>query len=119
MAELMQVKQSTADDKNCDCNVVQVFVPKMKFPNKMTLRQVEAMRCIANYEGKIAAQMAEEEKEQKKEQDEAKKMLDGMRKNTKKGGGKGFKNESNTHKNYYHTDKAAKVQHKKAKKVKK
>merc|ERR1719240_1816563 len=111
MAELIEVKQTTVNDKNYDCNVTQVFVPKMKFPNKMTLRQVEAMRKIANYESKIAAQMAD--------QDEAKKMLDGMKKKTKKGGGTGFANKQEAHKNYYHTDKAAKVQHKREKKHKK
>jgi len=89
MAELVELKQTTRDDPT-PTNVTQVFVPKMKFPQKMSLREVQAMRMISHYEDKIKAEMEADDKEQKAQQAEAKAMLDGIRKGCKKAGGKGF-----------------------------
>jgi len=90
MAELIELKQTTRHDPT-PANITQVFVPKMKFPQKMTLREVQAMRMISHYEDKIKADMEADEKEQAAEQAECKAMLDGIRKHCKKGGGTGFK----------------------------
>jgi len=92
MAELVQLRQTTRKDPS-PTNVTYLFVPKMKFPQKMSLREVQAMRMISHYEEKMAAEMAEDEAEQKKDQDEAKAMLDGIRKAQKKNGGGGFTNK--------------------------
>jgi hypothetical protein len=93
MAELVQLKQTTRKDPT-PTNVTLLFVPHMKFPQKMSLREVQAMRMISHYEEKMAKEMAEDDAAQKAVQDEAKTMLDGIRKSQKKNGGKGFKNEA-------------------------
>lgn len=122
MKDIMQVKQSTEND-DCEANVTQVFVPRMQFPNKMSLRQVEAMRLYSNYKEKIAAQMAEEERKVQADQKEAKDMLDKMHKRSKKSGGGGFqvddvqaikaKKGAFSGVNYYATDRVATVHKKK------
>lgn len=89
MAELVQLRQTTRDDPS-PTNVTYLFVPKMKFPQKMSLREVQAMRMIAGYEEKMKKDMEEDEKEQQKDQAEAKDMLDKIRKGQKSHGGKGF-----------------------------
>jgi len=114
MRELIEVQQTCVDDKSTDANVTQVFVPKMKFPNKMTLRQVDTLRLMSNWQDKVKAQMEEDLKQQLADQAEAKKMLDDVRKHTKKGGGAGFANKE-AKKNYYQKDKSAKIAHKKVK----
>jgi len=93
MAELVELKQTTRNDPT-PTNVTQVFVPKMKFPQKMSLREVQAMRMVAKYDDKIKKEMEEDEKAQAKDQAEAKAMLDDIRKHTKKCGGKGFANKA-------------------------
>jgi len=119
MKELMVVKQTTADGDPNGANVTQVFVPRMKFPQKMSLREVEAARRVEKFmAGQIAAQMAAEEDDIKKEQGEVKTMLDGIRKKSDKGGGQGFANRAAPRKkNYYARDKQSKVQHKRPKNV--
>merc|ERR1719321_687882 len=87
------MRQTTRNDPG-PFNCTFLFVPKMKFPQKMSLREVQAMRMVSNYEDKMKKEMEEDEAEQKKDQDEAKAMLDNIRKNTKKGGGGGFKQEA-------------------------
>jgi predicted alpha/beta-hydrolase family hydrolase len=89
MAELVELKQTTREDPT-PTNVTQVFVPKMKFPQKMSLREVQAMRMVAKYDEKMKAEMEEDEKKAAADQAEAKAMLDSIRKSTKKAGGKGF-----------------------------
>jgi len=92
MAELVQLRQTTRNDPS-PTNVTYLFVPHMKFPQKMSLREVQAMRMISKYEEKLAKEMAEDEAQQKKDQDDAKHMLDDIRKAQKKNGGKGFANK--------------------------
>jgi len=95
MAELVELKQTTRDDPT-PANVTQVFVPKMKFPQAMSLREVQAMRMISKYDEKMKAEMEADEKAAAADQAEAKAMLDGIRKCTKKCGGKGFTNKKAT-----------------------
>merc|ERR1712087_328940 len=58
MEKLIQVKQTTENEAGAG-NVVQVFVPRMVFPQKMSLRQVEAMRHYTNYAERIKDMKAE------------------------------------------------------------
>mmetsp|Transcript_89556 Transcript_89556/g.261766 ORF Transcript_89556/g.261766 Transcript_89556/m.261766 type:complete len:588 (+) Transcript_89556:80-1843(+) len=89
MKDLIQVTAST-EEEDTMCNIVQLFVPRMKFPQHMSLRQVEAMRHYSNYAEKIQEMMAEEEKAAQADQEEAKNMLNSIRQHMKKEGGEGF-----------------------------
>merc|ERR1719198_1486760 len=99
---LIEVKQSHVTPLS---NVQQIFVPKMPFPNKWSLRKVEAMRHMDAYRDTIQAQMDAEEKEAKAEEAETKAMLDKIRAGQRKNGGQGFAKKVPAKKNYYESDK--------------
>mmetsp|Transcript_19779 Transcript_19779/g.54499 ORF Transcript_19779/g.54499 Transcript_19779/m.54499 type:complete len:619 (+) Transcript_19779:72-1928(+) len=115
MAELIQLKQLAPDDGR-GLNVAQVFVPRMNFPQRMSLIEVDVARKVSrNYKGQIADLMKNENEEVAREQTEAKKLLDGFRGKQKCAGGSGFKKEVAKKKNYYTADRRTEVKHKKAK----
>eukprot|EP00933_Yihiella_yeosuensis_P081441 TRINITY_DN95048_c0_g1_i1.p1 TRINITY_DN95048_c0_g1~~TRINITY_DN95048_c0_g1_i1.p1 ORF type:complete len:615 (+),score=107.49 TRINITY_DN95048_c0_g1_i1:125-1969(+) len=115
MAKLVQVQQSTEGHPDDRANVTQVFVPTMPFPNKMSLRQVEAMRNMKRHDA-LQEQMRKEQEENLQELQEISSNLDAIRKakSTQHGGG-GFKEKVPEKANFYSSDKLTKdvTRHKK------
>mmetsp|Transcript_104454 Transcript_104454/g.185789 ORF Transcript_104454/g.185789 Transcript_104454/m.185789 type:complete len:668 (+) Transcript_104454:155-2158(+) len=85
MAHLTEVKQRSADKQvgSHVSKVTQVVVPKLRFPQKMSLRRVQTMRELAHFSKKFRDHLdkmkAEEAAMIAKDQAEAKKMLDEVR----------------------------------------
>lgn len=118
--ELIEVRQTTEHD-DTKANVVQVFVPRMKFPQHMSREDVDAMRKFADWQDKVAAQLEAEAATIAAEQQEAKDMLDSVRQKTQAHGGTGFKTEhAQVHAkkgdfhgtNFYQSDTVKHVRHK-------
>eukprot|EP00746_Dinoflagellata_sp_MGD_P074471 gnl/MRDRNA2_/MRDRNA2_30077_c0_seq1.p1 gnl/MRDRNA2_/MRDRNA2_30077_c0~~gnl/MRDRNA2_/MRDRNA2_30077_c0_seq1.p1 ORF type:complete len:653 (-),score=155.65 gnl/MRDRNA2_/MRDRNA2_30077_c0_seq1:353-2095(-) len=84
MKNLVKHVQGTHETDTKD-HVRQVFVPKMKFPQKMALREVEAMRMVRGFQEQLKQDMEAQEKAQKARQAECKAMLDGIRDSHKPG----------------------------------
>jgi len=112
LTDLVTVTKRTDDAANT-CNVTNLFVPKMKFPQKLTLREVEALHSISqNFDEDVAEMMKEEMENIEKDQAKAKAMLDGVRQGSAKGGGSGFPAKEVEKKNFYQSDKQTVVKHK-------
>jgi len=85
MSRLIEVKERTAEKKVGEhvSKCTKVFVPKMLFPQKMSLRRAQALRQVAHQSKKfqieLAAMQAEEDEKNKEYMAEANKMLDGLR----------------------------------------
>eukprot|EP00746_Dinoflagellata_sp_MGD_P009545 gnl/MRDRNA2_/MRDRNA2_119445_c0_seq1.p1 gnl/MRDRNA2_/MRDRNA2_119445_c0~~gnl/MRDRNA2_/MRDRNA2_119445_c0_seq1.p1 ORF type:complete len:637 (+),score=95.40 gnl/MRDRNA2_/MRDRNA2_119445_c0_seq1:130-1911(+) len=92
MAELVQLRQTTRDDGS-KTSVTFCFVPTMKFPQKMSLKEVRTKSLISKYNTDMKKELEEYEAEVKKRQDDATAMLDKVRANKKTHGGTGFKHE--------------------------
>lgn len=112
LASLIEVQQST-EKEDTTANVVQVFVPRMQFPQRMTRKEVETMRRYLDFRERMQAMMEKEAVEIHAEQKEVKGMLAGLRSKCKKNGGAGFKAEKHEvvakkgnfrGDNYYHQD---------------
>lgn len=111
LRELMSVTHRTDDPKNT-CNVTEIFAHRMKFPQKLTLRRIEALNSISqNFDAEIAEMMKEEMKTIEKDQSNVKAMLDGVRKDHVNG----FVAKLPEKKNFYEADKQTIVKHKKVK----
>lgn len=120
LAELIEVRQTTEHD-DTKANVVQVFVPRMKYPQHMSRREVDTLRKLKNWQGQIADQLEAEAQAIAQEQKEAQDMLDKVRSKCQCNGGGGFKTDQvdihakkgNFHgTNFYHHDTVKHVSHK-------
>ena len=113
---LIEVKQEIAKQKQC---ITQLFVPKMKYPQKLALRDIEhklALAAISGGESDELKQLMEEEgAATAAKAAETKAMLDSIRANSKKGGGSGFAKNVPEKTNFYAADKQTTVKHKKNK----
>jgi hypothetical protein len=105
LTDMIQVTNTTDDAANT-CNVTQLLVPKMKYPQKLTMRRIEALHSISqNFEDDVAAMMKEEMDEVEAAKAEKKSMLDSVRSHGSKSGGSGFAAKEPEKTNYYKTDK--------------
>ncbi|CAE8621538.1 unnamed protein product [Polarella glacialis] len=101
---LVEVKQSTTnEDAFTGCNIKQLFVPTMPFPNRMSLREVQALRCIKRGGDVLATAMREEGEIIKKEKAAITAKLDAVRAGSSRNGGKGFQ-QTTSQRNFYHGD---------------
>ncbi|CAE8600551.1 unnamed protein product [Polarella glacialis] len=101
---LVEVKQSTTnEDAFTGCNIKQLFVPTMPFPNRMSLREVQALRCITRGGDVLATAMRQEGEIIKKEKAAIAAKLDAVRAGSSKNGGKGFQ-QTTAQSNFYHGD---------------
>merc|ERR1711879_191275 len=80
MRSLVQVQQSSVD-QHTRANVVQVFVPKSKYPNRWSLRQVDACRRLksTNALRNLQGEMQLEAIELRRQKAEVSSMLDEVR----------------------------------------
>ena len=115
LTELIQVTHTT-DDATNTCNVTQLLIPKMKYPQKLTMRRIEALHSISqNFEEDVAAMMQQEMDEVEADKAQKKAMLDSVRTHGSKSGGSGFAAKAPEKPNYYNKDKQTIVKHKKTK----
>uniref|UniRef100_A0A6T9AMD6 Uncharacterized protein n=1 Tax=Pyrodinium bahamense TaxID=73915 RepID=A0A6T9AMD6_9DINO len=106
--ELIEVKQSTIGDRSRKINVVQLFVPRMKFPQQVSLRWVEDMRRMSANDQALKEQMEKEEGEIASEQSQVQKMLNKVRARAKSNE-VAFKASSPAKESFYTNDKVLKV----------
>lgn len=119
MKDRVQVQQTCHDDKSVRACVTQVFVPLPAFPNKWSLRKLEAMQGMKSSAMKTDM-LQELEKDALKHQElhaENKSMLDKLRKSSSHLGGKGFSEKAASGTSYYQGDKMSKTNALKVKQI--
>jgi len=105
LKDLIQLAQSSVTHES---KVVQVFCPKMKFPQKMSRQRVEELSQMKKGFTKQVSDLAAQEKAAfEKEQRDTQKMLDELRQQSRKQGGTGFETKLKKNKkgSFYDNDK--------------
>jgi len=108
LKDLVQLKQTTATgDKVSGCNVTQLFVPTMLFPQPMSSREVEALSMFKRHDV-LEEAMQKEALIIKAEKARVQAELDKVRKTSSLKGGRGFSTTTACN-NFYSGDARAKV----------
>jgi len=104
MKDRVQVQQSSG-------KLTQVFVPLPKYPNKWSLRRVEAVRWLPSTSAtkEMEKELQEDARKQAADQKSAQNLLDQVRQSTSQGGGTGFAGKTGPEKSYYSGDKMKKT----------
>jgi len=82
---LRGIKRTTAGDSSQFCNVLQVFVPRMRFPQTLPIQKVEILRHVAHAHAKLKARLEEEARSVAADLEGVKAMLNQVRAKSKHG----------------------------------